>query len=197
MANIIWPSELIPRTFTLKLVPSVQSSSTIFGGSEYVSDLAEDYWEVSMEVDGRSGNTAASLEALVNYIQGGLHTVEFGHFARSQPRGTLPNTTLAASAAKGSDSLVVNNPLPAGSFSVKAGDMLLAGNLLLQVEEDALISGASSEIKIVNRLRNSLSLGASVILNSPKIRWRLSNQSSVSNIVGGTSSVTLDFVEDI
>jgi hypothetical protein len=82
MANIVWPDNLCPRTFSLQLLADVRTSASVYGGSEIVNDLADDTWAVSMEIDSRNGDTAASLEALVNYLQGGIHTAEFGHLAR-------------------------------------------------------------------------------------------------------------------
>jgi len=98
MANIVWPDNLCPRTFSLQLVADTRTSVSVYGGSEIVNDLADDFWRVSMEVDSRSGDTAAALEALVNYIQGGIHTVEFGHFVRPSPRGTLTTLSRASTA---------------------------------------------------------------------------------------------------
>lgn len=89
MANIVWPEALCPRTFSLQLNADVRVSSSVYGGSEIVNDLEDDSWSVSMEVDSRSGEAGAKLEALVNYLQGGIHTAEFGHFARPKPRGNV------------------------------------------------------------------------------------------------------------
>lgn len=98
MANIVWPDNLCPRTFSLQLVADTRTSLSVYGGSEIVNDLADDVWQVSMEVDSRSGDTGATLEALVNYLQGGIHTVEFGHFARPSPRGDVGTLTRASTA---------------------------------------------------------------------------------------------------
>ena len=49
-----------------------------------MNDLEDDTWAVTMEIDSRSGETGDALGALVNYLQGGIHTAEFGHFARPQ-----------------------------------------------------------------------------------------------------------------
>jgi hypothetical protein len=98
MANIVWPDNLCPRTFSLQLVADTRTSASVYGGSEIVNDLADDTWAVSMEIDSRSGDTGAALEALVNYLQGGIHTVEFGHFVRPTPRGNLTSLSRASTA---------------------------------------------------------------------------------------------------
>lgn len=53
-----------------------------------MNDLEDDTWAVTMEIDSRSGETGDALGALVNYLQGGIHTAEFGHFARPLPIGS-------------------------------------------------------------------------------------------------------------
>jgi hypothetical protein len=194
MANIVWPDSLCPRSFSLQLKADIRTAGSVYGGSEIVNDLADDTWAAMMEVDSRSGNTAATLEALVNYLQGGLHTAEFGHFVRPQPRGTMLSTTLANAAAKGAESLTLTTT--AGQ-TVKVGDMLSVSGLLLQVSETVTATGNTTQVKLVNRLRMTLTSGATASFNNPKIRWRLSTASSVQNLVGYTGPVTLNFVEDV
>lgn len=194
MANIVWPNILCPRTFSLQLLADVRVSASVYGGSEIVNDLAEDTWAVSMEIDSRSGDTAASLEALVNYLQGGIHTAEFGHFARPQPRGTVLTTTLSEAASKGSDSLtIVTTP----GQVVKLGDFLGVSDLLLQCAETVTATTTSASVKLVNRLRKALTTGLQVNFNNPKTKWRLSDACEVRNLVGYTGPVTLDFIEAI
>lgn len=194
MANIVWPDNLCPRTFSLKLLADLRVSPSLYGGSEVVNDLEDDTWEVLMEVDSRSGDIAASLEALVNYLQGGVHTAEFGHFARPKPLGTVLTSTLAAGAAKGADSvLLATSP----GQVVKAGDFFGVQGLLLQASQTVSASGSTTAVPIVNRLRKSLTSGAAVNFNNPKIRWRLSATSEVKNLVGYTGPVSLSFIEDV
>ena len=192
--NVVWPTTLTPRTFTLTLVADLRVTGSVFGGSEIVNDLEDDFWTVSMEVDSRSGDEAARLESLVNWLQGGINTAEFGHFARPQPRGAVLNTSLSASAAKGADSVFMTT---SAGQEIKIGDMFSVSGLLLQVAETVSATGASTEVKLVNRLRRDLTSGSAVTFNNPKIRWRMSSASAVSNTIGGTNSVSLEFVEDI
>lgn len=192
--SVIWPSTLTPRTFTLTLAPDLRVAGSVFGGSETVNDLEDDTWRVNMEVDSRSGDQGAALEALVNWLQGGINITEFGHFARPQPRGNVLTTTLAASAAKGADSvLMYTTP----GQTIKIGDMFSVGGLLLQVADTVTATTTSTDVKLVNRLRLAIAAGSAVNFNNPKIRWRMSNASGVSHTVGGTNSVSLEFVEDI
>ena len=194
MANIEWPDSLCPRSFSLQLKADLRVAASVYGGSEIVNDLADDTWVAMMEVDSRSGDTAATLEALVNYLQGGIHTAEFGHFARPQPRGTVLTTTLAANSDKGADNVTLATT--AGQ-TISVGDMFSVSGLLLQVSETVTATGSTTTVKLVNRLRKSLSSGGAVNFNNPKIRWRLSTASNVQNLVGYTGPVTLNFIEDV
>ena len=194
MANIVWPDSLCPRTFSLKLLADVRATGSVYGGSEIVNDLADDTWAATMEIDSRSGDTAATLEALVNYLQGGIHTAEFGHFARPLPRGTVMATLTSGITLKGADSLVLTTAV---GQTIKAGDMLGISGLLLQCAETVTATTTVTEVKLVNRLRKVVAPNNAVNFNNPKIKWRLDTASQVSNLVGYTGPVSLSFIEDI
>lgn len=196
MANIIWPENLCPRTFSLQLEADVRTYAATFGGSELVTDMQSDFWTATMEIDSRSGSEAAALEALVNYIQGGIHTVEFYHFARSLPSGTVSLTSsVVNSAAIGASSITIS--ATSGS-TVKAGDIFSAGDLLLMCSEDCVASSNNITVPIVNRLRTTVSAGAFVNFNKPTLKFRHIAASGLKNLAGSSSSpVTMSFVEDI
>lgn len=195
MANIVWPSELCPRTFSLQFVPDVRRFTAPFGGSDIVTDLTDDSWTAAFEVDSRSGQTAAKLEALVNYLQGGRHTCEFGHIARPLPRGNLPaTTTLKYAASKAASVVVVNSTT---GYNIKEGDFFEVGGLLLQASDDANTVGSSLTIPIINCLRTALAQNLIVTFHNPKVKWRLSTASSIGTNSGGSNPVSLGFVEDI
>ena len=194
MANVVWPDTLCPRTFSLKLLADTRASGSVYGGSEIVNDLADDTWVATVEVDSRSGDTGATLEALVNYLQGGIHTTEFGHFARPLPRGTITATATSGSALKGADSLTIAT---SAGQAIKAGDLFEVAGLLLQCAESVTATTASTEVKLVNRLRKEIPANSTVNFNNPKIKWRLDAASQVSNLVGYTGPVSLSFIEDI
>lgn len=195
MANVIWPSDLCPRTFSLQFNPDLRRFTAPFGGADIITDLADDSWSAMFEVDSRSGSKAATLEALVNYLQGGRHTCEFGHIARPLPRGNLPTTTtLKVSALKGSNVVVVNATT---GHTIKEGDFFEVGGLLLQCSEDAISIADSLTIPVINSLRNALTEALTVTFHNPKIKWRLSSASGVGFTVGYSSSVSLSFVENI
>lgn len=195
MANILWPQSLCPRTFSLQLVSDVRIYPATFGGSENIAEMSSDFWTVAMEIDSRSSAVAAQLEALVNYLQGGIHTVEFGHFARPAPGGSISLTsTVSLSAAKGASSITISALTGA---TVKAGDLFSADGLLLMCSEDAVASSGAVEIPIVNRLRRAINAGASVNFDNPKLKFRVNSESGVNNLVGYSAPVGLSFVEDI
>ena len=193
MANVVWPQSLCPRSFSLTLNTSMRSFPATFGGSESVTDMLTDYWSVSMEIDSRSGNTAAQLEALINYLQGGEHTAEFGHFVRPTPSGLLPATgSLASLASQGASTVVLT--VPTGS-SILAGDYFKVGDLLVQAQTDASAVGTVLTVPIVNRLRKSISSGSAVIFDNPTIKFYLDSASSVNQVVGYSGGVSLSFSE--
>lgn len=171
----------------------MRTFTATFGGSENVTDMESDFWSASMEIDSRSGATAAALEALVNYLQGGEHTVEFAHFARLLPSGTLPATgTLATSASKGASSVQVT--VTSGS-TIFAGDYFKVGDLLLQAQENASAVGTLLTVSVVNRLRKALSSGVVVTFSNPTAKYYLDSASSVNQLVGYSGPVTLSFSE--
>ena len=194
MTNVVWPDSLCPRTFSLRLIADTRSSGSVYGGSEIVNDLEDDTWAVTMEIDSRSGDDAATLEAYVNYLQGGIHTAEFGHFARPQPRGSVLSATLFLNAAKGASSIVIGT---SSGQTVQAGDLLKVSGLLLQCSESVTATGTTTTVKLVNRLRKDLTSNTHVDFDNPKIKWRLDSRSSVSSDEGGSGPVTLRFSEDV
>lgn len=196
MANIVWPSELCPITFSLKLNADLRINQSPFGGSETVTDMGDDTWSVVMEVDSRSGVQAGKLEGYVNYLQGGEHTVELSHFARPKPNGTLQvSTGLTSAAAKGASTINIGG---VSGKTLLAGDMLGVDGLLLQVSEDCVanLSGILT-VKLVNRLRRSLPVNLPVNLQSPTAKFRMSESSALSHSVGYTDAISMKFEEDI
>lgn len=101
---------------------------------------------------------------------------------------------LYSNADKGSDSVLLTTAV-GQSFTV--GDMFSISGLLLQAAETVTATSATTEVKLVNRLRKALVAGASVNFDNPKIKWRLDSASEVGYLVGYTSPVTLSFIEDI
>ena len=195
MANVVWPQSLCPRTFSLQLVADVRNYPSTFGGSEIVTDMSSDFWTAFMEIDSRSGSSAAQLEALVNYLQGGINTAEFGHFARTLPNGTIALATLTATdSAKGSYTIRLNATTGA---TVKTGDLFSVGGLLLMCSQDAVASAGVIDIPLVNRLRIAIPANMTANFSAPRIKFRLDSESSVNQLIGYSAPVSLSFVEDI
>ena len=195
MANVVWPQSLCPRTFSLQLTADVRPYTSTFGGSELITDMDSDFWTAALEIDSRSGSTAAQLEALVNYLQGGIHTAEFGHFVRTAPTGSIAlATTTALAAAKGAGTIRLN---AVNGATVKTGDLFGVGGLLLMCSQDAVAASGVIDVPIVNRLRVAIPVNSAVNFDNPKIKFRINSESGVNNFVGYSAPVSISFVEDI
>ena len=188
MSTITWPSGLTPRQFSLRLAPVQRTHSSPFGGSEQVVDLLNDRWMVSMELPADTHANMAAVEAFIAAMRGQTNTVALYHWARQAVRGTLASGT--ATGSIGASSITVS-----GSGTLKAGDMIGAGGLLLQVAADVTLSGSGS-VSLVNRLRTALS-SAALTLTQPTAPFRLINQPAVPYVASFTDTVTLEFAEAI
>lgn len=186
MSTITWPSGLIPRSFSLRLQTVQRVHSSPFGGSEQAVDLLNDRWIASVELPADTHANMAAVEAFIAAMRGQTNTVNLYHWARQTVRGTLASGT--ATGSQGASTITIS-----GSGTLKAGDMIGAGGLLLQVASDW--SGTGS-VNLVNRLRSALS-GASLTLTQPTAAFRLVNQPAVNYVASFTDTVTLDFAEAI
>jgi len=155
MAKINWPEGINPLSVSLRNVPNVRGFKSGNGFVEPPVDLLEDHWEMSLTVDAVQGRQAGKLSAFLNRLAGGWNTVDLWHFIRPLPRGTCTASKgLLESAGKGESSVTIE--APAGS-TLKPGDMLKVGDLLLQVAENCTAdANGSMEVTVVNRLRKTL-----------------------------------------
>jgi len=190
MSTITWPAGLMPRTASLRLATVQRVHASPMGGSEQAVDMLNDRWHLSMLLNARARfDEGARIEAFLAAMRGQTNTVALWHFARPRPRGTLASAT-AASAAQGAAAVVLT-----GSGTLKAGDMLGIGGLLLQVASDVTV-GTSTTVPIVNRLRAAVS--GTVTLIQPTASFRLATPDvGVGYQPGQSDAVALDFVEAI
>jgi len=185
-----------PGGFSLQLVPYQRGSSSPYGGSMQVVDLLQDYWTATVSVPPMLEDDAAELEAWINGMRGMTQVANLHHLARPWPRGTLAGSpTAAASAAVGAASISINTTAGA---TLRSGDMLGVGGMLLQVALDCVANGAGLlVVPIVNRLRKAVSSGAAVTWDRPTAAFRLITPVSVLYTPGYAEGVTLDFMEDV
>lgn len=193
MANLAWPSELIPFEFTLARFTKVFRGKSVFGRSGQNLDTLNDRWTVSMSCSAKNSSVAASIEAFIANMRNGANTVDIYHFARPSVSGSLTGVPSAFSTGQGSQVLTVSAP---NGSALKSGDMLSVGGMLNQVSEDCTASAGSLTIPLVMRLRKPVSAGEAVILDKPTARFRLAESISPTYGPGGyIMSMGLNFVE--
>lgn len=198
MSAITWPTELRASQFMLQSSPNVRVFSSSMGGSEQPVDYLNDRWMVSLQLTARRAEHGRVREAFIASLRGMVNTVALWHMGpgRSVPAGTLRNTpTIHTDAAAGAASIIVQ---AAADETLKAGDMLGAGGLLLMVAEDCTANGSGViTVPLANRPRAALASGAAVTWNKPTAPFRLVGTSGVRYQPGFTDAVTLEFVEAI
>ncbi len=194
MSLITWPTGLTPAQCSLRLKTTQRAHGAPLGGSEQIVDLLNDRWMLSLVLSARAGfDRGAQIEAFIAAMRGQTNTVALWHFARPVVRGTLDSATCAA-ASQGASAVTLT---VTGTKTLKAGDMLGIGGLLLQVAADASIT-TSGSVSLVNRLRAAISGGAAVTLTKPTTAFRFADPNvGLSYVPGRSEPVALDFVEAI
>jgi hypothetical protein len=193
MSSIAWPTGLEPRS--CRFVPYVNQRvhASPGEGSEQAIDWLNDRWVATLELPGRSPDKGAVLEAFLGRLRGMVNTTPLFHFRRRTPTGTMRGSpVLAAGAAQGAASLSIT-----ATGTLKAGDMLGCGGLLLMVAEDCAASGGTITAPLVNRLRTALAISASVTWNAPTAPFRLMDNPGVLYVPRWTEPMTLEFREAI
>jgi hypothetical protein len=191
-----WPTSIEPISARLMLKTNQRANASPDGGSEQVLDMLNDRWMMYLTLPVASYDDAAAVEAFLASFRGMVNTVDLWHFARPTPRGTLDGApTLNAAAAQGAASIPITTT--AGK-TVKAGDMLGVGGLLLQAAADATANGSGVlTVTLVNRLRTALASGAAVTWNKPTAPFRLLSHSGMTYAGALAEEVTLTLGEAI
>lgn len=195
MANLTWPSVAIPRDFVLSQYSKVIRNSAIFGRSGQNIDLLNDRWLVGLQISAKYSDEASVLESFVNKLKAGANTVEIYHFGRPTVAGTLLSDLVVTSATQGTEILTAT--VATGS-TLKAGDMLGVGGLLVQVALDCVSVSNQILIPMTMRLRKSVNSGTVIVTSQPTARFRLKDSTSVTYGPNATiQGLGLDFAEDI
>ena len=149
------PRVFLPRSFSAGLQTNTRSFASPFGGSEQVADMLNDRWAFALELAARNHDEAASVEAFVAAMRGMSNTTNLYHFGRPTPRGTLAGSpALVAPAAQGAASITVG---AVAGQTLRAGDMLGIGGLLVQVAADCVADASGAMVvPLVNRLRRAV-----------------------------------------
>lgn len=197
MSNITLPAAFVASSCHLTLSTSQRVSAAPFGGSEQAVDLLNDRWLLSCEIPPRLMREGGAIEGFIAALRGQTNTTEVWHFARPQPIGTVRGTlVLAAAAAQGASSITVSGCVPT-TGTLKSGDMLGVGGLLLMVASDCTAVAGVITVPLVNALRMALSSGAAVTWDKPTMTARLLSTSGVGYVPAIANSASFDFGEKI
>lgn len=197
MSAITWPAGLAANGFQITLMANQRAHASPFGGSEQVVDMLNDRWKVSLELPGRRLTNGGLVEGFVHALRGMTNTVALWHMARPVPKGTMRGTPVLIGAhAAGVATLAISTTT--GGETLKAGDMIGVGGLLLMVAQDCVSDGSGvMACPIVNRLRAAQLSGAAVTWNKPTAPFRKIGDAGVGYAPGVAGGVTLEFVEYI
>jgi hypothetical protein len=184
-----------PTNFSLDLATNQRMFASPEGGSEQVIDRMNDRWKVAVTLSARTHEEAAEMEAFLASMRGMTNWVYLFHLARPEPQGSMRGTPTAAAAAAGAGALTITTTAGA---TMRAGDMLGVGGLLLQAAENATANGAGVMVlPIVNRLRVGIAGGAAVTWDRPTAPFRRIGGTPVQYVPGWSPEISFDFVEAI
>lgn len=190
MATITWPSELFVSRAVFGVKKSgIQWRSNHNGWSQSI-DFAADRWVLTVTMPVRQIENAGHAESMANFLAGGVNFVDVWHFARPVPIGTMRGSPLISSASsRGSDQIAV-----IGTGTLLPGDMIGVGNQVFQVREAANVASPGAWVKVTNRVRSQINVGASVVWDRPKIRMQMP---SMENSVGFSTIIGEEFTMDL
>lgn len=194
-----WPSTIVPMSARFVLQTNQRVNASPGGGSEQAVDMLNDRWMAYITLPIEKFADAAKVEAFLASFRGQVNWVDLWHFARPTPQGTIAGApTVSGAHAQGASSLIVQTVPAVPGATVKSGDMLGAGGLLLMASADATANGSGViTVPLVNRLRTALSAGAAITITQPKAPFRLLQHSGVEYSRGITGEVSLTMGEKI
>ncbi len=187
MANRLWSAAWRnPEGFEMGLRRAVvQGRSPITGVVDGV-DLLACYWCVQLQMSRLLAADAGEFEALLNWLAGGVNTLELWHFNRPQPMGTMRGTpVLSAAAAQFAGQLQVQTVAGA---TLMGGDLLGVGGYLVQVLQACTADSAGVlNVPLVARLPGAVASGAAVLWDRPTVRLRMPETQVKTSYGGGVA----------
>jgi len=141
---------------------------------------------------------AAAVEAFLVKLRGMVNTVNFWHFARPQPRGTLRGTLLTSGIqAQGAQQITLSGGTSLGT--VLEGDCFGVGGQIVMASDDATadVSGNITIPIIGQRLRAAVANGQPAAWDKPSAAFRLMSHTGVTYEAGITTEVSCTFGEAV
>lgn len=191
-----WPATIRPRSCRMLFVTNQVVNESPQGGDEQVVDRLNDRWQCSLTLPVRKHADAAAVEAFLASFRGQVNWISLWHFVRPAPRGTMRGSpTLKLNADQGASSITVDTTAAA---TLKAGDMIGVGGLLLMVAEDCTANGSGTlVVPLVNRIRTAQTLGTAVVWDKPTAAFRIVGHSGVNYIPGSADEVSVELREKV
>lgn len=194
MSDLFWPGALLASSFRLVLSVNQRAFVSPGGGSEFVVDKLNDRWLASLSLPPSNNSNAGLTESFIGSMRGMGKTVALWHMGRPNIAGTLTSAT-AQAAIQGAAQIVLNATT---GQTLKAGDMLGIGGLLLQTAADCTASAGAITVPLTNRLRKAITVGAAVTLTRPTADFRLITKGAAPLYQPGyAESISLEFAEAI
>jgi hypothetical protein len=195
--TIALPPGFRPSTFTLWLQTNQRTFASPFGGSEQTIDMLQDRWMASLSLPPRLYGDAAEIEAFINAMRGQTQVCYLYHFGRPQPRGTMRGTPSCTATAQGAATIAIGSA--GAGATLRAGDMIGAGGLLLQVAADSVADGSGffASVPLVNRVRKAIAVNSPVLWDRPTAPFRMVSPVGVQFLPGYAEGVSLDFMEAV
>jgi len=168
----------VPDAFTLRLIPNQRAFVGPYTPTVQVIDLLGERWGLRFDLPESSDEElSAAREAFFDRLKGQACAFSMYHYMCPYPRGTLKaNTTLGASAAFLSNSLVLNATT---GLTLLPGDMLSVNSQLFRVMAKATSASSLMTVEVQGRVRAALSSGAAVTLIKPTAKFILASRDGV------------------
>jgi hypothetical protein len=178
MAQLTLPAGLYPQVAGFALQQSTAQARSRFDGTLQVLDMMAERWVCSITWPNRIDSASGLMESLQNRLAGGVNELLLHHPARSQPRGTLRGTpTVQTTATRGAASLV----LTVGSgMTLEAGDLFGVADQLFMTATSCAAVSTTLTVPLVNRVRSTVTSGASVVWSRPTARFRCTAQMNMT-----------------
>lgn len=206
MANLTWPTERLfePQVFSFGEFRKRRSSGEPpMGGDAQIAEVPYSHrWTADVTLRAcTSFAERAKQEAWISRIANGANRAVFHHLQHPRPYGTIAGTlTLSGALSQGATTATIAGGT--NGQTVLAGDMVgitTSASYALQVVRVVVggtVSGGTVTVTFESALRASASSGASVVIASPGILWKLIGGSwKQTSSAMNAQPISLSFVE--
>ena len=206
MANLTWPGDRLfqPQVFSFGEFRKRRSGGEPpMGGDAQIGEVPYSHrWTADLTLRAcTSFEDRARQEAWISRIANGANRAVFHHFQHPRPYGTISGTlTLSGALSQGATTATI-----AGGTN---GQTILAGDMIgitttaaypvqvVRVVIGGTVSGGTVSVTFESALRASASNGASVVIASPGILWKLVDGSwKQTSSMRNAQPISLSFVE--